>query len=199
MRIEYHRSYVTPFEFAGKTYSVSAEDGLGFSQRVDRKNDGDFMRWSQDSQRLLWTRGKYHYEKSLQSILDKKSKVSKTDLSIPFEIDNPGSVIAFKNVRVLTMNTDKDILEGVTVLIRNNKIISVGDNVRIPKSAKVYDLEGRTIMPGMFDAHGHYGSPISALNVIEQNLYGLKANLAYGVTTMYDVYGTTRKIFGFLI
>ena len=74
---EYHRSYVTPFEFAGKTYSVSAEDGLGFSQRVDRKNDGDFMRWSQDSQRLLWTRGKYHYEKSLQSILDKKSKVSK--------------------------------------------------------------------------------------------------------------------------
>ena len=93
------------------------------------------------------------------------------------------------------MNQDKDILEGVTILIRNNKIISVGDNVRIPKSAKVYDLEGRTIMPGMFDAHGHYGSPISALNVIEQNLYGLKANLAYGVTTMYDVYGTTQKDF----
>ena len=48
-------------------------------------------------------------------------------------------------------------------------------------------------MPGMFDAHGHYGSPISALNVIEQSLYGLQANLAYGVTTMYDVYGTTQK------
>ena len=50
-------------------------------------------------------------------------------------------------------------------------------------------------MPGMFDAHGHYGSPISALNVIEQSLYGLQANLAYGVTTMYDVYGTTQKDF----
>ena len=192
---EYHRSYVTPFEFAGKTYSVSAEDGLGFSQRVDSQNDGDFMRWSKDSKRLLWTRGKYHYEKSLNAILDKKSKVTKTDLSIAYEVDNPGSVVVFKNVRVLTMNQDKDILEGVTILIRNNKIISVGDNVRIPKSAKVYDLEGRTIMPGMFDAHGHYGSPISALNVIEQNLYGLKANLAYGVTTMYDVYGTTQKDF----
>ena len=66
---------------------------------------------------------------------------------------------------------EKDILEGVTILIRKNKIVSIGDDVRIPKSAKVYDLEGRTVMPGMFDAHGHYGSPISALNVIEQSLY----------------------------
>ena len=130
---EYHRSYVTPFEFAGKTYSVSAEDGLGFSQRVDSQNDGDFMRWSKDRKRLLWTRGKYHYEKSLNAILDKKSKVTKTDLSIAYEVDNPGSVVVFKNVRVLTMNQDKDILEGVTSLIRNNKIISVGDNVIIPK------------------------------------------------------------------
>mgnify|MGYP003313828720 FL=1 len=109
--------------------------------------------------------------------------------------DSPSSVIAFKNVRVLTMNKEKDILEGVTILIRKNKIVSIGDDIRIPKSAKVYDLEGRTVMPGMFDAHGHYGSPISALNVIEQSLYGLQANLAYGVTTMYDVYGTTQKDF----
>ena len=35
----------------------------------------------------------------------------------------------------------------------------------------------------------------SALNVIEQRLYGLHANLAYGVTTMFDVYGTTQKDF----
>ena len=65
----------------------------------------------------------------------------------------------------------------------------------MPNDAKVFELAGRTVMPGMFDAHGHYGSPISALNVIEQNLYGLQANLAYGVTTMYDVYGTTQKDF----
>jgi hypothetical protein len=86
-------------------------------------------------------------------------------------------------------------LENASVLIENNKIKAVGKNIPIPSNAKVYDLKGRTLMPGMFDAHGHYGSPISALNVIEQNLYGLKANLAYGVTTMYDVYGTTQKDF----
>jgi len=192
---EYHRSFVTPFEYFGKTSNISAEDNLGYTQRVDKMHDGDFMSWSADSKTLLWTRGKYHYEKSINAVLDQKPKLSKTDLSISYDLDNPGSVIVFKNVRVLTMNEEKDILEGVTVLVRNNKIISVGDDVRIPKSAKVYDMEGRTIMPGMFDAHGHYGSPISALNVIEQNLYGLQANLAYGVTTMYDVYGTTQKDF----
>jgi len=192
---EYHRSYVTPFEYFGTPISISAEDNLGFTQRVDKKHDGDFMSWSSDSNSLLWTRGKYHYEKSLNAIIEKKSKLTKNDISFTYDIDKPATTIVFKNLRVLTMNKDKDILEGVSILVRNNKIISVGDNVRIPKSAKVYDMEGRTVMPGMFDAHGHYGSPISALNVIEQNLYGLKANLAYGVTTMYDVYGTTQKDF----
>ena len=79
--------------------------------------------------------------------------------------------------------------------LATDEIIDVGRTVNIPKGAKVYDLTGRIVMPGMFDAHGHYGSRMSALNVIEQSLYGLQANLAYGVTTMYDVYGTTQKDF----
>ena len=192
---EYHRSFITPFEYFGKPASVSAEDGLGFTRRVDEKYDGDFMSWSPDGRSLLWTRGKYHYEKSLSAIIEQKSKITKNDISFSYDINKPAGTIVFKNVRVLTMNNDKDILEGVSILVRNNKIISVGDDVRVPKTAKVFDMDGMTIMPGMFDAHGHYGSPISALNVIEQNLYGLKANLAYGVTTMYDVYGTTQKDF----
>ena len=119
----------------------------------------------------------------------------KTDLSVNYKIAKPNSVIALTNARVITMNSKKDVLRSATVLIENDKIKAIGSNVSIPRGAKVYDLKGRTLMPGMFDAHGHYGSPISALNVIEQNLYGLKANLAYGVTTMYDVYGTTQKDF----
>ena len=67
---EYHRSFVTPFEYFGKAVSISAEDNLGFTQRVDRKHDGDFMSWSSDSKTLLWTRGKYHYEKSLNAIIE---------------------------------------------------------------------------------------------------------------------------------
>ncbi|NNE98325.1 MAG: amidohydrolase family protein [Pyrinomonadaceae bacterium] len=192
---EYHRTFVTPYEFVGKPLTISAADKKGFTVRVDRNEDGDFNEWSADSKTLVWTRGKYFYEKPLANILAKAAGLKKTDLSIGYVIENPRVVIALKNVRLITMNSQKDVLENATVLIENEKIKAVGVNTPIPRNAKVYDLQGRTIMPGMFDAHGHYGSPISALNVIEQNLYGLKANLAYGVTTMYDVYGTTQKDF----
>ncbi|MFL3050533.1 MAG: amidohydrolase family protein [Candidatus Neomarinimicrobiota bacterium] len=192
---EYHRSFVTPFEYVGQSVTVSASDGAGYTQRVGRNEDGDFMAWSRDSQTLYWTRGKYHVEKKLQSILDQDTQIQKIDISFPYKINRPSGTVAFKNVRVLTMNEKKEILENVTIVIKSDEIIEIGKNVRVPNDAKVFELDGRTVMPGMFDAHGHYGSPISALNVIEQNLYGLQANLAYGVTTMYDVYGTTQKDF----
>ena len=127
--------------------------------------------------------------------MKENKKISKTDLSFSYVISKPETEIALKNVRVLTMNSNKQVLDNATILIKEDEIIDIGTSVNIPKGAKIYDLKGRTVMPGMFDAHGHYGSPISALNVIEQSLYGLQANLAYGVTTMYDVYGTTQKDF----
>lgn len=192
---EYHRSFVTPFEYVGNTLTVSAADKKGYTERVDEKNDGDFMSWFEDGKTLSWTRGRYHYEKSLSDILDQNKKVSKTDLSFTYKISKPESVIALTGLRVMTMNNNKLILDNATILIRSDEIVDVGRNVKIPKDAKVFDLTGRIVMPGMFDAHGHYGSPISPLNVIEQSLYGLQANLAYGVTTMYDVYGTTQKDF----
>ena len=192
---EYHRSFVTPFEYVGNTLTVSAADNKAYTKRVDQGHDGDFMSWSKEGRTLAWTRGKYHYEKTLDDILKENKKISKTDLSFTYAISKPESEIALNNVRILTMDRNKLVLDNATILIKEDEIIDVGTSVNIPKGAKVYDLKGRTVMPGMFDAHGHYGSPISSLNVIEQSLYGLQANLAYGVTTMYDVYGTTQKDF----
>ena len=192
---EFHRTFVTPWEYVGHHMTISAADRKGFTNRVDEKQDGDFTEWTADSKNLIWTRGNQFYEKSLADILAQSDQVKKTDLSIPYDIAIPSSAVALKNVRVITMNGNKDVLENATVLIEGNKITKIGTSVLIPDKAKVYDLGGRTLMPGIFDAHGHYGSEISALNVFEQNMFGLKANLAYGVTTMYDVYGTTQKDF----
>ncbi len=191
---EYHRTYVTPFEYAGQPITISAADDEGFSKRVDLE-DGDFTEWTPESDALYWTRGRYFHEKSLEDVLEGKETAQKSGLSMELEVAAPESVIAIKGVRVLTMNGDRDVIEDATILIRRNRIEAVGADIEIPSDAKVYDLAGDTVMPGIFDAHGHYGSPISALNVIEQRLYGLRANLAYGVTTMFDVYGTTQKDF----
>ena len=191
---EYHRSFVTPFEFVGQVVDVSAADGKGFTKRVDRL-DGDFTEWTDDGEALYWTRGSRFVQKSLADVLAGRDAGDGVDLSMELALAKPSSLVAFTGVRVLTMNGAMEVLENATVVVRDDRIEAVGVGVAVPPDAKVYDLAGRTMMPGIFDAHGHYGSPISALNVIEQRFYGLHANLAYGVTTMYDVYGTTQKDF----
>lgn len=192
---EYHRSFITPYEFNGRLITVSAADEKGFSKRVDEDQDGDFMEWSEDGERLYWTRGPFYMEKTVDQILSGDETIQGIDLSIDFEERIPEGVVALTNARIITMNPEDAILEQATLIIERNRIKIIGNEMDVPEDAVIYDLEGHTIYPGMFDAHGHYGSQISALNVIEQRLYGLHANLAYGVTTMYDVYGTTQKDF----
>lgn len=46
-------------------------------------------------------------------------------------------------------------VENATVLIEDGKIKAVGQNIDIPKEAQVIDATGKTVMPGMIDAHVH--------------------------------------------
>ena len=91
------------------------------------------------------------------------------------------------------MDSGRRVLSNATIVIRGNVIEAVGTAVTVPRDAKVFDLAGKTVMPGMIDAHGHYNSQNSVLGVIEQNQLGLMANLAYGTTTLYEVFGNHLK------
>ncbi len=46
-------------------------------------------------------------------------------------------------------------IENATVIIENKKIRTVGQNINIPKEADIIDVTGKTVMPGMIDAHMH--------------------------------------------
>ena len=65
--------------------------------------------------------------------------------------------IAFKNGSVITVNDTDEIAEAVG--IKGNKIVFVGSNADIDQlideHTKVYDLAGRTLMPGINDTHYH--------------------------------------------
>lgn len=52
--------------------------------------------------------------------------------------------------------TGKPLRKGQTILIKDDRIAAVGANVKIPKDAKVIDLSGKTVIPGLFDMHGHF-------------------------------------------
>jgi imidazolonepropionase-like amidohydrolase len=50
-------------------------------------------------------------------------------------------------------------VENATVIVENAKIKAVAQNIKIPKGAQVIDATGKTVMPGMIDAHMHCEGP----------------------------------------
>jgi imidazolonepropionase-like amidohydrolase len=65
--------------------------------------------------------------------------------------DNTPQLHALTNAR-LVIAPDK-IVERGTIVIRDGSIISAGEMVNIPRGAKVWDLSGKTIYPGLIDAY----------------------------------------------
>ncbi len=51
------------------------------------------------------------------------------------------------------------VIENGTLVIRDSKIAAVGaaDDVSIPRGAKVIDMSGKVIIPGLVDTHSHIG------------------------------------------
>jgi len=44
---------------------------------------------------------------------------------------------------------------NTTILVEDSNIVSIGSDVSIPADAKIIDVHGRTIIPGLIDAHLH--------------------------------------------
>jgi imidazolonepropionase-like amidohydrolase len=51
-------------------------------------------------------------------------------------------------------------LQDSTIVLRNREIISVGSsaNTQVPDGARVFDVTGKTLLPGLIDAHVHLRS-----------------------------------------
>ena len=69
---------------------------------------------------------------------------------------NTPTVHAFINARIV--QTPGKTIEGATLLIRDGIITSVG-SASIPRDARVWDMKGMTIYPGLIDAYADYGMP----------------------------------------
>ena len=67
--------------------------------------------------------------------------------------------MAMTNANVVDVRSG-DILSDVTVVVRDSKIVSVGDDVP-PAGIEVVDLFGRYITPGLFEGHFH-GSTVGS-------------------------------------
>jgi imidazolonepropionase-like amidohydrolase len=82
------------------------------------------------------------------------------------------SAYVIRNVRVFDGET---VAERQTVVVSDDKIAAVGQTVAVPAGAQEVAGEGRTLLPGLIDAHVHLPG-FGATAALQQTL-------AFGVTT----------------
>lgn len=82
--------------------------------------------------------------------------------------------VAIRDVRVFD---GKRVFSKATVVFHNGAITAFGKSVEIPASAEVIEGKGKTLLPGLIDAHVHNG-----------NVDTLKPAMMFGVTTEIDLF-----------
>ncbi|MTI31887.1 amidohydrolase family protein [Xanthovirga aplysinae] len=190
---ELHQVYIMPFAESGKSFELSADtEALPLAKVSD--DAGINLQWSSDNKSLHYTLGNTLYSVALKDAFtfvegaaDSIPEIKKDSLHINLTLnsDRPKGLIAFNGAKLITMNGEKVIEKGV-ILIKDNKILDIGpaNQVTIPEDAKIIDVEGKTIMPGIIDTHAHLNAFRTGLS--PQKDWPYYANLAFGITATHD-------------
>jgi cytosine/adenosine deaminase-related metal-dependent hydrolase len=101
-------------------------------------------------------------------------------------------VTAFVGGRVV--DGTGQVIERGTVLVRDGRIAQVGPaaSVTVPAGATIVDVAGKTLMPGLVNAHGHVAATSGLRSAPEfytrDNLVRqLKTYAEYGVTSVFSL------------
>ena len=115
--------------------------------------------------------------------------------------------LLLKNGNILTVSDDA--IENGDILIAGGKIIKVGKDLEAKEGAKIVDLDGRWVMPGIIDSHSHIaidggvnemGNLMTPEVDIKDVIYPEDINIFYaltgGVTTIHTMHGSANPIGG---
>ena len=193
-----YQAFVMPMMPGTQAVSVSTSGGALPVTRVS--GDGaEWIHWSNGGAKLHWSLGPTLYSADRAALfadgpLAKDAKPAKFEapksglsLSMTVPTDKPKGMIALVGGRIVTMaGKDGGVIDQGTVLIDGNRIVAVGDlaAVTIPAGATKVDVSGKTIIPGLIDAHAH--GPYGVDEMTLQANWSEMINLALGVTTRHD-------------
>jgi imidazolonepropionase-like amidohydrolase len=82
--------------------------------------------------------------------------------------------------------TDRPPVRNATIVVQDGRVVRVGPAaaVTIPAGAQRVALDGKTVIPGLINAHGHINTPAD-----------LRTYAAYGVTTVFSLGGESAPVF----
>lgn len=105
-------------------------------------------------------------------------------MSRPLFADQEITAIKGGNLYTITSG----IIKNGTILIKGGKISRIGQNIEIPKKAKVINAAGKVVMPGLVAATaevGMTGSGSKIVDSLDPFHYHASLALASGITTVY--------------
>src|SRR5688572_9531934 len=98
----------------------------------------------------------------------------------------PSSTTALVGGRVID-GTGLAPIANASILVSNGRIERIGPSasLKIPAGATRIDVAGKTIIPGLVNAHGHLGHGDNKLPLYDQIIQQLQLYPKFGVTTVY--------------
>jgi len=105
-----------------------------------------------------------------------------------------GGVTALTGVRIID-GTGRAPIEQGTIVISNGRITAAGaaSSVQIPTGATRVDLAGKTVMPGMVNAHAHVQNLTKTMPMRDDLVRRLRMYASYGVTTAVSLGQVTEE------
>jgi hypothetical protein len=173
------------------TVMVTKPDSASMPVRKLTDIGGEFAAWGGDGRTVHWSIGNAFVTYRLDAAeADSAYRPDELRVQVSADRDIPQGTVVLRGARVITMRGD-EVIENADVVVRNNRIASVGPRGSAPADGRVIDVTGKTIAPGFVDTHAHMW-----------NLWGLHwtrpwiylANLAYGVTTTRDPQTATTDV-----
>jgi imidazolonepropionase-like amidohydrolase len=96
-----------------------------------------------------------------------------------------GNVKAFTGATLID-GAGRAPVPNATIVVRDGRIVAAGPagTVQVPAGAQRVALDGKTVIPGLINAHGHVNSPAD-----------LRTYAAYGVTTVFSLGDEPASVF----
>ncbi|MFN0177880.1 MAG: amidohydrolase family protein [Gemmatimonadales bacterium] len=171
---------------------------------------GEFPTWSADGRTVHWSIGNafVSYDVARGLAVDDSLRAAGVDTAtrtarqyrpveqrvvVAANRDIPQGTLVLRGAKAVTMRGD-EVIENADVVVRNNRIVSVGARGTAPADARVIDVAGKTIVPGFVDTHAHMWP---AWGIHWRRAWIYDANLAYGVTTTRDPQTATTDVLSY--
>ncbi|AQR73386.1 amidohydrolase family protein [Sphingomonas sp. LM7] len=198
-------AFVAPLMPGNQSVALASDASAMPVTRVSA-GGADYIHWSNDGRRLHWSLGPTLYTADTAQFFANAPRGEDAPKFVPpangislareVAAAKPSGTVALTGARVVTMaDAAGGIIDDGVVVIRGDRIVAVGPRAStpIPTGATQVDVVGKTIIPGLVDAHAH--GPAGSDELIPQNNWSLHQNLALGTTTIHDPSNRSSEVF----